>query len=253
MGNSSGSGPSLSQAGQYIENIYFEIGPTLDANQRNYHGIIGYTIDYSPTDTTTVGNFNVLNTGELRSPGQVTTQVFTPWFQNDTFRVRYTASTRVLEMAVNDGNWVSSNLSAFVPAGTRIGFGLQAFNNDGRGTINFGQQPFDSEVPTGFQAAVTSNYHAAAITNGRDQFQVLYGPADASGMMWREDTVNNNNPTAPLALSRQLGPWNGSATYLDGSGNASFTCVLNTPQGTFEWTLPNGFDSGAVLSASDAG
>ena len=70
--------------------------------------------------------------------------------------------------------------------------------------------------------------------------------------MWKETTIGQSNPTDPLALSSELGPWNQTATY-NVDGGASYTVVLNVTQDTFTWRLASGFTSGAAMYVSEDG
>ena len=169
--------PVLSGPTQYMEKIYLEVGPTIGADQRNYPGIIGFDLEDYWSQTTS-DMFNVMNTGEWRMPGQATTQVFDPWFQNDIARIKYDGEAHILSIAVNNGDFKDKDMSALIPAGTKIGIGIQAYFNDGIGTINYGQQPFKYAVPDGFSASQTANMPASTILNGRDHFQAITAGPD---------------------------------------------------------------------------
>ena len=259
----SGSNSVLSNTTQYIENIYFEVGPTLGANERNYPSIIGFDLeDYWTRDTADM--FNVLNTGALRIPGQDTTTVFDPWFQNDIARVTFNGSTRVLSIAVNDGAFINRDLSAFIPAGTRIGIGLQVFNFDGTGCINYGQQPLKYEVPAGFSVSQTQNMPEATITDGRDHFQAITGPGqgpsgDVAGQL-----------AGAWSLAMAPNPMPGGFETIAGTGPADYgrlfdgselTFCQPTQANSFTFTPPGGIayntlevlDAGCLYNLNGAG
>ena len=77
---------------------------------------------------------------------------------------------------------------------------------------NFGQKPFLYQ-PDGWEGIQTQNLLEAPIQNGRDHFQAITGQGDADGVVWQEATITQANPTDPLNLTTELGPWTSNSLY----------------------------------------
>ena len=175
----------------------------------------------------------------------------------DVIQLAYDVDTGNTWMGVN-GVWHNSGDPATnqsptytLPAGEPWQF---AFNESGaQNNLNPGQLPFVYEVPEGFTGLSTKGMEQAPIPNGREHFRAITGPGDAAGVIWKEATITQDNPTDPLALTSELGPWNSTATYYVTPYGASYTLVLGTTVDSLTWSLANGFDSGAEMWVSEDG
>ena len=170
----------------------------------------------------------------------------------DVIGTAYDANTGELEFFKNG---VSQGVAATVSADFRLAMmpsGSYGYNSNNTVSVNFGQQPFLYTPPTGFEKLQTQNLPAAKIVDGREHFQAITGSGNADGVVWQEGTITNANPTDPLNLTTELGPWTNNSLY-NQADTLSYTLVLTEAQNTLTWRLQAGYDSGAICYVSEDG
>ena len=170
------------------------------------------------------------------------------WPTGSVIRLKLNGDNQTIQIAVDNGSFTSDlNLNFTGP------FTVRMTNTDSACQYNFGQMPFVYSVPTGYTAMSTDNLPEPTIKNGSEHVQVITGPGNAAGVIWKENTITSSNPTDSLALTTELGPWNSTATYNATPYNASYTLVLGVAVNSLTFRLPSGFGSNAVCYVSEDG
>ena len=172
--------PVYHAASTTCDNIYFEMGPTVGANERNYPGLHLVDLNTIYTKQALSSSVLILNTGSMTAYRGGSTQSWTPWFQNDILRVTYQTDTRTLSLAVSDGPWQTMDLTdGQLDDDFEASLAATVYQHDGSAHVNYGQRDFAYDVPDGFQTANSQNVKVA-IHKPSDYHQVIIAKGDGN-------------------------------------------------------------------------